>query len=99
MGGNGMDRDGRGAEFTTFQIPERLVEVSLILLGVVVVLHTLWDAATAGGAFSGEPGPMRGVVVVGVGYLAIRTTRAGVRYWRKYGRRRIGPDIERIEPR
>lgn len=98
MAEESMDRDGRGTEFTTFQIPGRLVEVGAILLSVVVVLHTLWSVATAGGPFGAVPEPMRGVVAVCIGYLAVRILQAGVRSRGKPDRRRLGPDLERIEP-
>ncbi|WP_071288673.1 hypothetical protein [Mycolicibacterium llatzerense] len=95
-----FDSDGRGvdAAFTTFRLPGRLFEMSLAAIVVVIVLHTLWDAANASGSFTEAPGPLRGAVILGVGYLAVRTARAGMRHRRQQAQR-LGPDIERIDPR
>lgn len=97
MRGYGFDRDGRGAEYTTFPVPGPLAAVSLIAIVVSVVLHTLWDAANVGDALTATPEPVRVAVVVGVGYLAIRAARAALSRRSEYGRR-TGPDIERIDP-
>jgi len=99
---NGFDSDGRSADatFTTFRLPGRPFEMSLAAIVVVIVLQTLWDAANASGSFAEASVPLRGAVVFGVGYLAVRSARAGVGvgHWRAQARR-LGPDIERIEPR
>lgn len=97
MRGYGFDRDGRGADYTTFPVPRPPVAVSLLAIVSVVALHTLWDVANAGDAFTDTPEPIRGAVVVGVGYLAIRAARAALSSRSEY-RRRPGPDIERIDP-
>nr|WP_172692677.1 hypothetical protein [Mycolicibacterium sp. CBMA 213] len=85
--------------FTTFRMPAGLVDMGLVLAVVVLVLHTLWEAATATGSFADVPGVMRGGVAAGVVYLAVRCARAGLKYWRRHGRPGgIGPAIERIDP-
>ncbi|MFL0242650.1 hypothetical protein [Mycobacterium sp. SMC-17] len=81
--------------FTTFRVPSRLLEVVLMLIVAVIGLHTLWEAATATGSFSEASGLVRAAVVVGVGYLAVRSARAGLERWRQGSG--IGPAIERIE--
>jgi hypothetical protein len=82
--------------YTMFRLPVRLPELALILALAVLVLSTVWDVITAAGSFT-EAG-VRAAVVAGVSYLAIRCARAGLLYWRRFGRRGgLGPEIERIE--
>ena len=81
--------------FTTFRVPSGLLEVVLVLIVAVIGLHTLWEAATATGAFSEVSGVVRAAVVAGIGYLAVRCVRAGLVRWRRGSG--IGPAIERIE--
>jgi len=84
--------------YTTFRLPARPLELSLLLVLAVLVLNTAWDAITATGSFAAAPEPIRAAVLAGVSYLAIRCARTGLRLWRRYGRRdEFGPDIERID--
>ena len=85
--------------FTSFRVPGGLLEGTLILIVVGLAGYTVWEAVAATGTFANAPGVIRGAVVAGIVYLAVRWIRAGLRHWQRHSPRGgIGPAIERIEP-